>query len=161
MRHRTLALPLLAAGLAGCSSSIDDGKAEKAVSKLVESQIAVQVKSVKCPSGLTAKKGDTFACTVRAQDGSTGKAIVTEKDDKGNGRVSAPFFHAPTVKRLEGLMATDISRQVGGQVTLTCPQLITAQRGGTFSCDATDGTKTRTVRVTQKDARGNVDYKLL
>ncbi len=160
MRSRLLlAVPVLAAiALAGCAKSIDTDKAETFITKNVKTQIGADVKSVKCPSGLTAKKGGTFTCTVTGTDGTTGKAKVTEKDDQGNVTVSTPFVHSTN---LENLMAKNIGEQVGAtDVKVVCPEIIVGKKGDQFDCAATSGTSKATVKVTQKDDQGNVNYKL-
>jgi hypothetical protein len=160
MRPRlALLLPVVAAfAVAGCSKSIDTDKAEKFIGKTVTAQVGADVKSVKCPSGLTAKKGETFECTVTGADGTSGKAQVTEKDDQGNVSVSAPFVHTTN---LEELMAKNIGEQAGAKdVKVDCPEIIVGKKGGTFDCSATSGKDKATVNVTQKDDQGNVNYKV-
>jgi hypothetical protein len=155
------ALLLLVAGaaaLSGCAKSIDDEKAEKFIAKSVTQQVGAKVKSVSCPSNLTAKKGETFECTVNGTDGTSGKATVTEKDDEGNVNVSAPFIH---VRNLEEQIAGGISGQVGGSdVQVTCPEIIVGDKGAVFECQASSGSDKATVEVTQTDGRGNVRYKV-
>jgi hypothetical protein len=151
-------LALAALIISGCSKSIDSAKAEKFIAKSVSAQVGAQVKSVSCPQDLTAKKGETFECTVTAVDGTTGKTRVTEKDDQGNVSVSAPFIH---VRSLEQQIAAGISDQIGGsKVALKCPEIIAGSKGDKFECQATAGTEKAVVEVTQTDGQGNVRYKL-
>lgn len=159
MRSRfLLVVPVLVVALTGCAKSIDTKKAEKFITKTVEDQTGAEVKSVKCPSGLTAKKGGKFTCTVTGTDGSSGKANIIEKDDQGNVRLSAPFVHT---SNLEELMAKNIGQQVGAtDVKVTCPEIIVGKKGDQFDCDAVSGSDKATVKVTQKDDQGNVNYKL-
>jgi hypothetical protein len=156
---RTLPLVLLAAILlAGCATQIDNKKAEKFITKQVEQRIGGEVKSVDCPSGLTAKKGKTFDCTVTGADGTTGKLTVTEKDSKGNVTVSDPFI--PNAG-LETSLASQIGQQIGADdVELTCPDIIVGKTGGEFECQATSGTDKATIAVTQTDAQGHVTFKV-
>ena len=156
----SLTLAALAAVLiGGCGSTkIDGKKAEDLVAKSVREDIGAEVKSVSCPRGLTAKKGETFECTVTGSDGTTGKATVTEKDAKGNVEASAPFVH---VSNLEEQIAGGLSDQVGGSnVDVSCPEIIVGSKGNVFECDATSGSDKATVEVTQTDEQGNVRYKL-
>ncbi len=156
MRTRlVLVLPLL---LAGCgATSIDTEKGERFITKTVEDQVGARVKAVKCPEDLTAEKGATFTCTVTGADGTTGDVEVVQKDDKGNVKVSAPIL---PIRNLEKLMAQDIGQQVGSDVKLSCPEIITREKGATFDCVAASGKDKATVKVTQKDDKGNVNYKL-
>lgn len=80
-----LAAVLSAVLLAACSTTtkIDANKA----AGLVQSQIhgnSVKVKSVTCPSGITAKTGGTFNCTVTFADGTSGTTGIKMTDDKGD-----------------------------------------------------------------------------
>jgi hypothetical protein len=89
--RRTLApiavLPIALLALAGCSSSnLDTGKAEKEIQRGIQQQTGVKVKSVTCPDGVEAKKGDTFNCVVRAVNGQKAIVRVRQTDDEGNVR---------------------------------------------------------------------------
>jgi hypothetical protein len=150
-------LALTAVVLGGCSKTIDSPKAERFIAKSVREQVGADVKSVSCPSDITAKKGDTFECTVTGADGTSGKAVVTEKDDEGNVAVSAPFIH---VRNLEQQIASGIADQVGGSVELSCPEIVVGAKGDTFECQVTAGSDKAVVAVTQTDGKGNVRYKL-
>jgi hypothetical protein len=155
-----LALAVLAAvALSACGAKeIDDKKAEDFIAKSVREQVGAEVKSVTCPTGLTAKKGEKFECTVTGSDGTTGKTTVTEKDDQGNVSVSAPFVH---VRNLEEQIAGGVGDQIGASdVTVSCPEIIVGAKGEVFECDATSGSDKAVIEVTQTDARGNVRYKV-
>lgn len=153
-----LASVVLAFVLAGCSKQIDDKKAEKFISSSVAQQVGADVKSVSCPSGLTAKKGATFECTVTGSDGTSGKTTVTEKDDQGNVSVSAPFIH---VRELEQSIGQGIGQQINADnVDVKCPEIIVGKKGDTFECQATSGSDKATIEVTQKDDQGHVNYKV-
>ena len=72
-----LALPALA--LAGCSSTeIDSGKAESFLRENIGG-----ARTVKCPGGVEAEKGDTFECDVEYTDGRRAKATVHVETDEG------------------------------------------------------------------------------
>lgn len=147
---------LLAAALVtvtGCSQTIDEEKAEKGVAEYVRSQGA-KVKSVTCPGGKEAKKGDRFTCKVTGTDGSVGQVLVTETDDKGDGDIGAIL--RPAVVR--GLVARAVQAQVTNKpVIATCPQILVAKTGRTFRCTVSspDGSRGQAV-LTDKDGKGNV-----
>lgn len=143
--------------LAGCSKTIDESKAEGFIKQTVTRQVRVKVKEVRCPSGLTAKEGETFTCTVTGTDGSSGRLRVEETDDQGRVKVRAPFIRVRDVERLIG---SGIAKQVGSSVTVGCPEILPGKKGGTFICDAKSGSDTARVEVTQTDGQGNVRYKL-
>lgn len=154
------AVVVVAALLAGCGTTmIDSGKAEDSIKKLVLEQAGAKVKAVDCPDGKPAKAGDTFTCTVTGTDATKGDALVTEKDDEGNVRVSAPFVHP---RDIESGIASSISKQTNGEaVDVACPEIIVGQTAGTFTCRARQGQNTASVEVTQKDAKGNVRFQVV
>ena len=72
-----LALPALA--LVGCTSTeIDSGKSESFLRENIDG-----ARTVKCPGGVEAKKGDTFECDVEYSDGRRAKATVHIDTDEG------------------------------------------------------------------------------
>jgi hypothetical protein len=155
--RRLLLLVPLVLGLAGCSTKIDDAAGEKLIRKAVSQQVKAKVRTVTCPKGLTAKKGATFSCQVTGTDGTTGTALVTEKDDKGNVSVNAPFLH---VREVEQSIGSGIKAQVGSDVAVKCPQIVVVKAGGTFDCTAISGSDRAKVKVVQQDAQGRVRYTL-
>ena len=94
--HRAAAISipavLAAVGFAACGTTeIDNKKAEKLITEGFKSR-GVQV-SVKCPSGVEAKKGKTYVCKITLPNGKTATATTTLTDDKGH--ISG--FHFSTV----------------------------------------------------------------
>jgi Domain of unknown function (DUF4333) len=160
-------IPQLLAGLAvaasfaalGCGEAvIDSAKVEKSIGKSVIDQTGVRVKSVSCPKDRAVKKGDTFTCTVVAKDDTKGKAVVTQRDDKGNLATEAPFLH---IRGVEGAIAEQIKQQTKATVTVACPEIVVPKTGAKFRCEASDGKLKRQVETTMTDARGNLRFKLL
>jgi len=142
--------------LAGCATKIDSGKAERFISRTVESQVGARVSSVACPTGKTAKKGDTFTCVVHGADGTTGRTFVTETDDKGNVHVHAPFVHT---REMERSIASGIAKKVKEAVKVSCPEIIIASKGGKFACRARDSQgETAKIEAVQTDASGHVRF---
>ena len=152
--------PLLLAALALTACGGDElniGRAQDLITGVVVDQIGAEVESVDCPAEVEPQAGATFGCTVTATDGTSGRVIVTQKDDEGNVRISAPFVHTA---ELEERIGADIERQVGGPVTLECPQIVVAEKSDTFECEAEGEGERSTVLVTQKDDQGNVRYEV-
>ncbi|MGH2724858.1 MAG: DUF4333 domain-containing protein [Actinomycetota bacterium] len=65
-------------------SKLDTDKIEAEVTRGIEDQTGVAVQSVDCPDDVELEAGNTFTCTVTAEDGSTGQVDVTQQDDEGN-----------------------------------------------------------------------------
>jgi hypothetical protein len=146
--------------LTACGTTkIDSKKAESFITSTVADQVGAHVKSVDCPSGKTAKKGDSFSCTVVGADGSKGPVSVTELDTKGNVHVSAPFVHT---REIEASIASGLGKIVHQTVRIGCPEIIVAKKGGIFDCSAIDKAgKTARVEAVQKDAAGHVRFRLI
>ena len=145
--------------VAGCGETvIDSGKVEKSIGKTVIDQTGIRVKSVSCPAGRVAKKGDTFTCKVVAKDGTTGQAVVTQRDDEGSLGTEAPFLH---IREVEGAIVDQIKQQADATVTVSCPEIVVPKAGGKFRCKATDGARTRQVETTMTDDEGNLRFKVL
>jgi len=59
--------------LSGCGETrIDVAKGERMILDAVREQVRAEVKSVQCPDGLIAKRGETFRCRVTGTDGTFG-----------------------------------------------------------------------------------------
>ncbi len=88
-------VPALA--IAGCATTIDNGKAEQLIRNSINSAGRARVKSISCPSGVTAKAGGTFTCqlTVTTPDGATHSGSVTlhMTDSKGHVEANSSDFH--------------------------------------------------------------------
>jgi hypothetical protein len=152
-------LILAAVVMGGCGATgIDDKKTEDYIAKRVREQVGAAVKSVSCPSGLTAKKGETFECTVTAPDGTTGKATVTEKDDEGRVSVAAPFIHMGDIE--QGIASRLGDQTAAADVTVSCPEIVEGEKGGVFECDAVSGPDKAVIEVTQTDGLGHVNFKV-
>jgi pyrroline-5-carboxylate reductase len=86
-----------AIAVAGCATTIDNGKAEQLIRNSINSTGHAKVKSVSCPSGVTAKAGGTFTCqlTVTTPDGATHSGSVTlhMTDSKGHVEAGGSDFH--------------------------------------------------------------------
>ncbi|MGH2919389.1 MAG: DUF4333 domain-containing protein [Solirubrobacteraceae bacterium] len=149
---------LAAVLLAGCEKTIDSDKAEKTIGRLVATKIGTQVERVDCPSGKTAKQGDTFPCRVTGKDGSSADAIVTETDDEGGVRVTARFLPTDTTERS---LAAQLTNRSGKPVGVDCQDIIVARKNVTFECvTSSEGRKGR-VRARQIDDAGSVTYRAL
>jgi hypothetical protein len=91
------ALPALV--VSGCTSEIDSGKASQLIRQAVaKGNGLVKVRSVACPSGVTAKAGGTFDCKVTLTQVSNGAAhsgtvTVHMTDSKGHVVVNPSDFH--------------------------------------------------------------------
>ncbi len=98
-RAGVVALALLPAfALAGCSTTIDNGKAESLIRQSVSQAGNFKVKSVSCPSGVTAKAGGTFTCklTVTSASGGSehsGTVTIHMEDSKGHVSIGSSDYH--------------------------------------------------------------------
>ena len=80
------AVALIAA--AGCSvdKQIDTDRAAADIKRTLSAQSAGNVRSVRCPDKVVAKKGERFRCVATASDGSRIRVVVTQTNDDGGVR---------------------------------------------------------------------------
>jgi hypothetical protein len=74
--------------LGGCdlNKEIDTDRAEAEIKRDLSAQTGAQLRSVRCPDEVEAKKGERFRCTAVAEDGSRIPIRVTQTDDDGGVR---------------------------------------------------------------------------
>lgn len=161
MRSASKALPaaclvtLVALVAGGCGrTEIDIDKAAKFIDKAVQAKVGARVRSVVCPAKVKVKARATFSCVVTGRDGSTGRARVTQRDDKGNMTVRTPFLQP---RRAEQAITSELSRATPG-TSVACQEIIVVARGRRFSCKATADGTTRKISATQTDANGRFTY---
>jgi hypothetical protein len=86
-----VATALLAGGCGTGRLEIDHKKAEQLARQI--GALTRPVKSASCPSGVKAKKGDDFDCSIDYVDGTKGKITIHQLDDKGRIRTSVTDVH--------------------------------------------------------------------
>jgi outer membrane murein-binding lipoprotein Lpp len=174
-RVAVAAVMLGAAVLAGCGSSDSASTASTTTASAasaatvdipeVESQIktqlstpSVQATSVKCPSDVSVKQGDTFTCTVYFSNNGGGKVKVTQQGlnrytyELIPGSVTVPGSWAAS--QIEASLA----KQGVPGTTATCPSTIVVKVGTTVTCDLRGPHGlTGTVTFTFSNANGTVD----
>ena len=71
---------------AGCTAQrvVDTEALEANIASEIESQAGFTPTSVSCPEDVPAQEGDTFSCTVTAEDGSSANVTVRQTDDQGS-----------------------------------------------------------------------------
>lgn len=142
--------------LAGCGKSeIDVDKASTFIDSAVEKEIGAKVKAVDCPESVEVKAKSTFKCVVTGSDDTKGDAKVTQRDDKGNMVVSAPFLHP---REAEGAIQSQLRKRARA-ATVTCPEIIVVAKGGEFDCKVVSAGPTKLVSATQTDTIGNFTYR--
>ena len=70
--------------LGACSKTLDIDEIEDQISTGIEEQTGAQVSEVDCPDEVDAEEGDTFDCTVTAEDGTEANVKVTQTSDDGD-----------------------------------------------------------------------------
>ena len=92
----SLALPIAAAAmLAGCGSTteIDPPRPRAPFGDAVKVGGLTTAKSVSCPSGVKAKKGDTFTCDATLANGASGTVTVHITSGDGHIHIGSGDFH--------------------------------------------------------------------
>jgi hypothetical protein len=86
-----LSVVVLVAGCGG-DRTIDHKKAEELARKVAGAG-RVHLKTVSCPPGVKAKKGDTFDCKLAFAEGTKGTITIHQTDDKGSIRTAGTDVH--------------------------------------------------------------------
>jgi len=155
--HAACAVVLAALAAGGCGQTrIDVGKTAKFIDQAVQRKFGARVRSVVCPEKVKVKALATFSCVVTGRDGSTGRAQVKQRDDKGNMTVRTPFLQP---RRAERAIASELSKTTPG-TSIACQEIIVLAKGRRFSCTATADGATRKISATQTDANGKFTYDL-
>jgi hypothetical protein len=157
LRPAQLCIPLLlAVAISGCGQTrIDSAKAERLIGNLVAKQIGARVVTVRCPTGIVARKGVKFTCQVAAADSTKGDVVVTGRDGHGSVDVTAPFL---LVRRSEADMARMIDEQFDDSVKVSCPEIIVIRKGATFHCTSQSGDVSSQVSGRFLDDRGRYTF---
>jgi Domain of unknown function (DUF4333) len=141
----------------GCGATVVDSEAvEASIAEAATGDAGVRVKSVVCPKDPPARMGEKFTCVVTGTDDTKGDAVATQLDNRGGVSVSVPFVHTPNA---EETIAFELE-QAGEAAKVRCPEIVVKKAGGTFRCRATGAKRTRTVRATMTDAKGNFRVEL-
>jgi Domain of unknown function (DUF4333) len=76
--------------------------------------------------------------------------------------VAASCARSLDTQGLEQTLQDELSRRLGIQASVACPDDVEVQAGGTFTCTATSsGGVVTQLQVTQDDEQGNVSWKVI
>ena len=79
-----VAVPAAVLLLGACSKTLEMDEVESQIKTGIEQQTGATVTEINCPDEVEAKDGDTFDCTVTADDGSEATVEVTQTSDDGD-----------------------------------------------------------------------------
>jgi hypothetical protein len=156
-RHAFAPLVVIALGgtLAGCGTkTLNSKQIEQQIITSEQSKAAgYPVTEAHCPSGVEAKAGKTFLCTVKIDGIQVSmKATITSVGDKANitTEPAQPIINAKGE-------ADQIAAAAGAGVTVDCgPPVQQVPIGFILTCKATDGTNTQSVQLKVTDASGTL-----
>jgi DUF4097 and DUF4098 domain-containing protein YvlB len=139
--------------------TIDTAKAESVTKTLVEKLTGAAVKSVSCPTAVALKKGAAFTCIATGGDGTTAPVTVTQTSGTGDVHISAPtLLHTGEAAKL---IASGLESKLKFSVVVKCPDLVSAHKGTTLTCEAAHpGQTPEKVLVTVTDGKGDIDYRV-
>ena len=147
---------------AACASAPQDrlqtSKAEQRIDVAVTKSTGQPVDQVRCPTTVDLRRGATFRCTAQVA-GQPVEVRATQRTDRGDLRVEV---QAAVIQ--PALVGTDLKNRLDGQFgrpfTVDCgdPSVRVLKPGATFSCQASDATSQRQVKVTVKDLAGTLAY---
>jgi hypothetical protein len=158
-----LAVLGLAAGLAGCGTSLDMAAINKSVSDGITSQLSLTVASTTCPTEApAAKAGGTFECIVIPKEGGRLTVKVTQSDGKGNVQWEvAKTEGLIDLRTVEQSVVKGLKEQANVVATVSCGggKFRGIQVGGTFTCQAKSPEKgDATIVVTMSNAEGSISW---
>jgi hypothetical protein len=159
---RALALPIaiaVAATVAACGDdTVDTAKVESGIEKQLATPTAT-VSNVNCPSDVESSAGTSFTCSVKWDNGATGKVKVTQHD--GNTFSYAPVSGSVQVPGTEVAQSVEksLAQQGYPDAAVTCPENVIVKVGTTVTCNASGagGNATGSVTFTFSSADGTVD----
>lgn len=152
-------LGAVALSLTACGSSASSLDMTK-VAEVVKSQTGASEVSVDCPPDIPIQAGLVTECEATI-DGETNRLEITQKDDLGNVAIywaSASLLNGP---EFEEKLAANVADTWGGPVTVECPQDTPLEAGLVTECIVYDEEYEAVLLVTQKDALGNVSWKIV
>jgi hypothetical protein len=175
MRRIVFCAALVAAVLAGCGdddssptatsatapvapATVDAAAVEKGMKQQL-STAEVKVTSVKCPEDEQAEPGATFKCSVKWDNGATGKVKVTQ--GAANRYTYEPVSGSVQVPGavVEAELQEDLAKQGAPDAQVNCPDNIIVKLDTTVTCNVSGagGTAGGTVTYTFSSVEGTVD----
>jgi hypothetical protein len=162
--RKLAALSAVAVGAVGCTRYLDMERVASAIQTGLEDQLGLTVTDVDCPESREMKVEDAFECSAATEGGGRIRVSVTQQDAEGN----IAWETAGSEGLLDlGALAEQIRLGLSAQAQLEAQVDCgggygDAPAGASFECTATHGEgDTARIRVTVRDAEGNVDWTVL
>ena len=131
-----VALSVLAA--CGAAVAFDADAAEDTIASGFAERYGVVAQSVQCPATVVVRRDVTFDCAVLTDNGTPVDVTATFTDNAG------AFGWEPAESPVDtAALESDASAALsasGQRVTVTCPDVVFASKGRSFTCEATDDT---------------------
>jgi uncharacterized protein DUF4333 len=146
------------------ADELDMEAVKKSIRDGLVKQLEVTVQQITCPKTREAEEGDVFDCTAQVEEVGVLTVTVTQKDDDANiGWNVTKTEGLLDLKALESQIRAGLEAHGGVDVKVNCGGRFRGIRvGQTFECHAIDKDgETPTIRVTMKDAEGNVNWKVV
>jgi hypothetical protein len=158
---RVATLGAFACGASGCTRYLDMDGVDQAIRSGIKEQLGLTVTELSCPESREMKTDDAFECAATTEGGARIQVSVTQKDDQGNvAWETAGSQGLLDLEQLEAQIRTGLLDQTGVEAQVDCGgRFNDTPAGGSFVCTARDAQgETADVRVTVRDAEGNVDW---
>lgn len=143
----------------GCKQKLNTKKAEKLMKEKLPEMLQglVEVKSVKCPKSVEAKKDETFTCTATLGDDTELRIDVVQKDDEGNVEWKPePHLNAAAVQK--GIVEEATKNGVADATADCGPAIKKTDLPATLECTLTAAGSTSKIEFSY-DKDGNVTSK--
>jgi hypothetical protein len=151
----------------GCGSQqLDVAKGERLIATELGPRVGLNASEAKvaCPDDIAAEKGAKFQCTLATPAGAKLRVRVEQTNDAGHVRFNfvdgepAKLLNTDNLKPWVTETLAARFKLDAAAITVSCPGGVPLQSGGQLSCTANaEGQPPATVKLTQTDAKGNVE----
>ena len=135
---------------------VDTASIESGIKQQVDTKSPIT--KVSCPDDVKQEKGDTFNCTIKAENGATGKVKVTQQGGNKFVYTLVPGSLQVPGSVVEKQVAQELDQKGSPNATVNCPDNIIVKVGTYVVCDVTSENGVKgTVKFTFSDSSGTVD----
>ena len=145
----------------GCTTRVDGKKVEKAI-KEQSAGMKLELTAVTCPPTAPDKLGEAFTCSATDTLGTQATVDVKVVDAD---KVSVQWKAQLPYEKMDVLgdnLEKVLEQKVGKKVDVKCPaKNVFIKVGTSFTCDASDGTAARKVKMTFSDDKGGCNFEVI
>jgi hypothetical protein len=161
MKSATIVMLSLLGIATGCTTRVDGKKVEHAI-KEQTAAMKLELTTVTCPPTAPDTVGEAFTCTATDTLGTQSTVDVKVTDAalvRIEWKAQLPF---EKMEVLGDNLEKALEQKVGKKVDVKCPpKNVFIKLGTSFTCEASDGTQARKVKMTFADDKGGCSFEVL